>query len=264
MNVVAFIPARMAATRFPGKPLVRILEMPMVEHVYWRSKIAASVNDAWVCTCDEEIFRHIESVGGQAVMTSDTHERASDRMAEALLEVEAATGQRVDLAVLVQGDEPMVMPEMLDQLIEPALRGGLADVYNLIEAVDSDEEFHDPNCVKVVVDRAWNALYLSREPIPSGRKFRGEFARWKQLGLIAFTREAILGYAKLEPTSLEIIESVDVNRLLEHGRRLQMIPTEYRTKAVDHPADVAAVEALMLEDPLVQGYIKGGGADEGV
>jgi len=254
MHVIGFIPARMAATRYPGKPMARILGMPMVEHVYWRSLLAPSIDDAWVCTCDQEIMDHMLSVGGKAVMTSAAHQRASDRMAEAVALVEERTGKQVDLAVLVQGDEPMVEPEMLDVLVRTAREDGSADVYNLIQAIRTEEEFGSPDTVKVVLDRSWNALYLSREAIPSRRKHSGPADRWKQLGLIAFTRQAILDYARLEPTPLEIIESVDVNRLLEHGRRLRMIPTGHVTVAVDHPRDLPTVAALMARDPWVPRY----------
>ena len=253
MNVVGFIPARMASTRFPGKPMAPIGGLPMIEHVYWRT-LLSSLDDAWVCTCDVELHDHMISIGGKSVMTSDQHERASDRIAEALEKVEAATGQKVDLAVLVQGDEPMILPSMLDELAAPARAGVEADVFNLMERIDSDQDFEDPNCVKVVVDTSSNALYLSREPIPSRKKFDGQPPRWKQLGLIAFRREALVDYARLEPTPLEIVESVDVNRLLEHGRRLRMIPTDSRTQAVDTPADLELVEALMATDPLISRY----------
>lgn len=258
VKVLAFIPARMAATRYPGKPLAPILGMPMVEHVYWRALLTPSLDDAWVCTCDQEIFDHMSGVGGKAVMTSDAHQRASDRMAEAVLLVEASTGERVDVAVLVQGDEPMVEPAMLDDLVKVAREDSGAGVYNLIQTIGTEEEFESPNTVKVVVDRNWNALYLSREPIPSRAKHSGTVHRWKQLGLIAFTREAILEYAHLEPTPLEVIESVDVNRLLEHGHRLRMVPTDYVTLAVDHPQDLQTVEALMAQDPWVRRYPRSG------
>ena len=253
MNAVGLIPARMASTRFPGKPMARIRGIPMVEHVYWRT-ILSSLADAWVCTCDLELHEYMNSIGGKSVMTSDRHERASDRIAEAMAKIEQSAGVRIDLAVLVQGDEPMIVPSMLDELVAPARAGVDADVFNLMERIDSDEEFEDPNCVKVVVDAFSNALYLSREPIPSRKKYDGHPPRWKQLGLIAFRREALVEYARLAPTPLEVIESVDVNRLLEHGRRLRMIPTDCRTQAVDTPEDLALVEALMKDDPLVQSY----------
>lgn len=234
--------------------MARIRGMPMIEHIYWRCMLVENFDDVWVCTCDPEIHDHIRTVGGHSVMTSVRHERASDRMAEALEIVEADGGGRIDLAVLVQGDEPMIVPEMLDALVGPAREGGDADVYSLVEPIWTDAEFEDANCVKVVMDRSCNALYLSREPIPSRRKFDGEVPRWKQLGLIAYTREALLEYARLEPTPLEVIESVDVNRLLEHGRRLRMIPTKYHTQAVDTPADLERVDAAMRDDPLMARY----------
>lgn len=151
-------------------------------------------------------------------MTSDAHQRATDRIAEALPYIEERTGRRVDIGVLVQGDEPMLVPEMLDELASPMRERGV-EVANLVAPIGGPEEFEDANTVKVVMDCDGFALYFSREPIPSRKKSEDAVPMWKQLGLIAFTREALVAYTRLEPTPLERIESVDMNRLLEHGRR---------------------------------------------
>ena len=121
MNIVAIIPARMGSTRFPGKPMAPMLSMPMIGHVYLRTAMSGILTDCWVATCDEEIKTYIESIGGKAVMTADTHERCSDRTAEAMVKIEAATGKKIDIVVMVQGDEPLVTPEMIDEAVN-ALR----------------------------------------------------------------------------------------------------------------------------------------------
>lgn len=253
--MVGIVAARLASTRYPNKPLVPLLGMPMIGHVYHRSRMAQSLDDVWVATCDTEIAQYVESLGGRAVMTAATHERATERIAEAVPLIESALGRRIDVAVLLQGDEPMVLPGMIDELTLPLRSsGGAAEVVNLISPIATDEEFVDSNVVKVVFDRVGHALYLSREPIPSTRKHPGGFPRWKQLGLIAFTRDALMDYVRLDPTSLERIESVDINRLLEHGRRVRMIPTDSITAAVDTPADRTVVESQMRDDPLVASY----------
>lgn len=256
MHVVGIAAARMASTRYPNKPMVEILGMPMIGHVLHRSRMAKSLNDVWVATCDQSIIDYVESIGGKAVMTSDQHQRATERIAEAVPIIEKRTKKKIDVAALLQGDEPMLLPEMVDALIKPMrARGRKPDVANLISPIETDEDFNDPNTVKVVLDRKSNAMYLSREPIPSPKKFSGETPRWKQLGMIAFTRRALMDYVKLEPTPLEIIESVDMNRFLEHGKRIRMIPALWKTAAVDTPGDRDRVERLMRNDSLLSRYL---------
>jgi 3-deoxy-manno-octulosonate cytidylyltransferase (CMP-KDO synthetase) len=256
LNVIGIAAARMASTRYPDKPMVPILGMPMIGHVLHRSRMATTLDDVWVATCDQAIVDYVRSIGGKAVMTASTHERATERIAEAMQKIEAETGRRVDVAALLQGDEPMLVPQMIDELIGPMRAPVPPPVVNLISAIDAEDEFTDPNTVKVVLGTGRDILYLSREPIPSRKKFSGDVPRWKQLGMIAFTRDALLDYVALPATPLEIIESVDMNRLLEHGRRIHAVPTAYRTAAVDTPADRDRVERFMTGDPLLSSYLR--------
>lgn len=255
MNIVAIIPARMASSRYPDKPMVKILGMPMIGHVYHRSRMCTCLSDTWVATCDREIADYIESIGGKAVMTADTHQRASDRAAEALRKIEKATGNAVDYAAMIQGDEPMLNPRMIDEMIAPVLNDTGLQIINLITKIDTSEEFENANAVKVVFDRQGFALYFSREPIPSRKKYSGDIPMWKQLGIILFSRKALLDYTQMTPTPLEIIESVDMNRFLEHGVRIKMIPTTHQIFGVDVPADMQAVEPLLRKDPLTDNYL---------
>ena len=119
MNIIGIIPARLASSRFPNKPLTKILGIPMIGHVYLRSKMCKELMDVYVATCDNEIRAYIESIGGKAVMTSDTHKRASERTAEATRKIEELTGQAFDFVVMIQGDLPSIVPEVIDQLISP-------------------------------------------------------------------------------------------------------------------------------------------------
>ncbi len=256
MNIVGIIPARMAATRFPNKPMAILAGLPMIAHVYERSCMSQKISDVWVATCDQEIIDYMVSRGGKAVMTSDTHQRASDRAAEAMINIEKITKEKIDYVVMIQGDEPMLMPEMLDELVNPVIEGGDPQVVNLISAIDSNEDFLNPNTVKIVFDREMNAMYLSREPIPSGKKYKSAYPMWKQLGIIMFSREAMLNFSNLEPTPLEIIESVDMNRFLEHGVKIKLVPTSIKTIGVDTPEDLKRVEELMATDTLLPGYKK--------
>lgn len=254
-NIIGVIPARMASSRFPDKPMAKILGMPMIGHVYQRSLLCGSLNDAWVATCDQVIVDYIESTGGKAVMTADTHQRASDRAAEALLTIEKKTGIPVDYVVMIQGDEPMLNPAMLDELIAPVLSDPTLQVVNLMTKIDTIEEFENPNAVKTVVDQQNFALYFSREPIPSRKKYSGDMQMWKQLGIILFSRAALLGYAQMTPTPLEIIESVDMNRFLEHGTRIKMVPVPFRAIGVDVPSELHEAEALLQNDPFTAKYL---------
>jgi len=255
LNIVAIIPARMASSRFPGKPMTLISGMPMISHVYHRSRLCKRLNDVWVATCDREIFNYIESIGGKAVMTVDTHQRASDRAAEALLGIEKITGNFIDYVAMIQGDEPMLDPQMIDELIAPVEVDAGLQVTNLISLIDSPEEFENENVVKVVLDQHSFALYFSREAIPSRKKFSGNVPMWKQLGLILFSRMALLDYTQMTPTPLEIIESVDMNRFLEHGIKIKMVPVAHRCFGVDVPEDLQTVEPLMQKDPLTEKYL---------
>jgi 3-deoxy-manno-octulosonate cytidylyltransferase (CMP-KDO synthetase) len=255
MNIVAIIPARMASSRFPNKPMVEILGMPMIGHVYHRSKMCTKLNDVWVATCDQTIVDYIESIGGNAVMTADTHQRASDRAAEALLKIEEMTGNSIDYVAMIQGDEPMLAPQMIDDLVAPVLQDPGLQVTNLIEMIHSQDDFENANVVKVVLDQEGFALYFSREPIPSRKKYTGDIPMWKQLGIILFSRNALLDYTRMTPTALEIIESIDMNRFLEHGIKIKMIPTVNKTCGVDVPEDIAVVVPLLRKDTLIEKYL---------
>ena len=252
MKVVAIIPARMAASRFPGKPLAPIAGLPMIEHVRRRVAMCASLTDVVVATCDEEIRRVVEGAGGKVAMTSDIHVRCTDRIAEAAVNIE----MDADIVINVQGDEPLVMPDLLDALIQPLLADPELVTTNLVTPIVSDEEFMSPNTVKVVANRAGDILYLSREPIPSRKKAdNANYEKLKQLGIIAFRGDFLQKFTVLEPTPLEKIESVDMMRAIEHGYKVRMVRCNDRMIGVDVPEDVAMVESALERDPLVKRYL---------
>lgn len=247
MTKIAVIPARMGSSRFPGKPMTQILGKPMIEHVYRRVNQCADVDETIVATCDSEIFDFIESIGGKAVMTSDKHERASDRCAEAVLKYEKEQNAKTEIVVMVQGDEPMTTPEMLTQALRPMIEDPSISVVNLLGDIANTEEFEDRNCIKVVTDLNSNALFFSREPIPT-RLYSNDIPMGKQVCVIPFRRSFLLEYADLSPTPLEIAESIDMMRVLEHGGKVKMVPTQFSTHAVDHPSDVEIVERALLAE----------------
>ncbi|MEW5774451.1 MAG: 3-deoxy-manno-octulosonate cytidylyltransferase [Thermodesulfobacteriota bacterium] len=252
-TAIAIIPARMGSSRFPGKPLAPIAGVPMVGHVWKRVCLALGPERTFVATCDQVIADYVAAIGGRAVMTADTHERCSDRCAEAMLAIEKDLG-RSDLVVMVQGDEPLVTPRMVSEAVAPFAAEPDLQVVNLMAPLHSREEQDDPNEVKVVVDLADNALYFSREPIPSWRKGARDLAMYKQVCIIPFRRDFLLKFNSLVPTPLEVAESVDMLRVLEHGLKVRMVRTAARTVSVDTPQDLAAAEALMAGDALFASY----------
>lgn len=254
MNIISIIPARMGSSRFPGKPMADILGMPMIGHVYKRVKMSKTLSEVYVATCDKEIYDYIESIGGKAVMTSDCHERCSDRCAEAMLKIEKETNEKCDVMVMVQGDEPLTFPQMIDEAVGPMLKDKAIKITNLVADLKTIKEFEDPNEVKVVVDKKGDALYFSREPIPSRKKGVLDVPMKKQVCVIPFTRDFLLEYNEMEPTPLEVIESVDMMRILENGMKVKMIPTSYTTKAVDTQEDLSKVIEMMKKDNLFENY----------
>ena len=253
-KIVAVIPARMGSSRFPGKPMADIHGLPMVGHVYFRTRMCELLDETVVATCDREIAEWVESVGGKAVMTLDTHERCTDRTAECMQKIEAQLGEDVDIVVMVQGDEPMVTPDMIRAAVSPMLDDPSCGVVNLMADLSSVAEFEDPNEVKVVTDLSGNALYFSREPIPSRKKGVLAVPMRKQVCIIPFRRKALIEFNAMPETPLERIESVDMMRLLENGKPVRMVYTAVRTKSVDTPADLELVKELMRDDPLRKDY----------
>jgi len=190
------------------------------------------------------------------VMTKDTHERCSDRTAEAMLKIEERTGERIDIVVMVQGDEPLVYPEMVDNAVNALIEDESVGVVNLMAPMQTREEHEDPNEVKVVVDQSNYALYFSREPIPSRKKGIEKVPMYKQVCIIPFHRDFLLAFNDLPQTALEEIESVDMLRVLETGYNVRMVPTLYETYSVDTEEDLQKVQQCMETDPLVKQYIR--------
>lgn len=250
MNIVAIVPARMGSSRFPGKPLADIHGMPMVGHVALRTAMCSMLAATYIATCDQVIMDFAASKGIRAVMTSDQHTRCTDRTAEAMFAIERELGKRIDIVVMVQGDEPMVTPGMIEAAVRPLLEDPDLKVVNLMADMASVEEFEDPAEVKVVTDLNNNALYFSREPVPSRKKGVTQVPMRKQVCIIPFRREFLIAFNELPETPLEIIESVDMMRILENGEKVRMVPISERTLSVDTPADLERVLGLMRDDPL--------------
>lgn len=251
-RIVAMIPARMGSSRFPGKPLAPLLGRPMIEHVYRRAAMCDRLDAVYVATCDAEIRAAAEGFGATVLMTSAAHERACDRVAEAAERVEA------DIVVMIQGDEPLVTPDMITASVAPLLRDPSVACVNLARRIVSREEYVDPNTIKVVSNVHGDALYFSRSPIPA-TDFARDFAGgrppvFKQVCVIPFRRDYLREFARLSPTPLERAESIDMLRVIEHGGRVRLVETEADTQAVDTPEDLRRVESLLKDDPLIPLY----------
>jgi 3-deoxy-manno-octulosonate cytidylyltransferase (CMP-KDO synthetase) len=224
----------------------------MIEHVYRRTAMCEVLDDVWVATCDQEIKDAVTTFGGKAVMTSASHERASDRIAEAMQHTDA------DIVVMVQGDEPMTYPEMIEASLEPFLsEAEQVMCVNLVARIDSEAEFESPNTIKVVMDANNFAVYMSREPIPTRHRLPfGQLPAYKQVCIIPFTKDGLDLFTRLSPTPLEETESIDMLRFIEHGYRVKMVETSHSTHAVDTADDLKLVEKLMADDALTRTYIK--------
>jgi 3-deoxy-manno-octulosonate cytidylyltransferase (CMP-KDO synthetase) len=221
----------------------------MIEHVYRRTCLCKTLDEVYLATCDSEIAEATERFGGRVVMTASSHQRASDRVAEVAQNIEA------DIVVMVQGDEPMVLPEMIDLTLEPLLRDPKVVCANLAVPIQSESEFLDPNTIKVVIAENGDALYFSRQPIPShGRLPFGRFPAYRQVCVIPFRRDFLLRYSSLRPTSLEQAESIDMLRALEHGYPIRIVQADFLVQSVDTPADLERARLLMRNDPHMLRY----------
>lgn len=242
MGALVVIPARYGSSRFPGKPLATMAGKPMIRHVYERAARAKGVDEVIVATDDARIVEAVAQFKGKSAMTSPTAKSGTDRVAE------VARTKRAAVVINVQGDEPLIEPDMIEQLIEYLGRHTAVPMASLMKPLDSDAEGGNPNVVKVVVDRDNFALYFSRAGIPfirePGRKPLPRF--FKHLGIYGYQRNFILQFPALEPTTLEQLEQLEQLRALEHGFKIKLLETVHDTVGVDTPDDLRRVEQLML------------------
>lgn len=259
MSSVIVIPARYDSTRFPGKPLALLKGKPVIQHVYENLKEATLADDIIVATDSQAIFEKVRSFGGRAVMTDKNHVSGTDRVAE------VAKALDYDIIVNVQADEPLIKPEMIDDVIgllsaKSARSDRRADMGTLVRKIERAEEITDPNIVKAVFDREGFAFYFSRAPIPYHRDlFRGmgngewgtdnknhslppELIMFKHIGIYSYRRDVLLRLAEMEPTRLEEIEKLEQLRALENGFKIKVKETLFETIGVDTPQDLEKAE----------------------
>lgn len=216
----------------------------MIEHVYRRAAAARSVSAVIVATDDERILRAVQAFGGEARMTAASHQSGTDRIAEVI------AGVSCDLVVNVQGDEPLLEPEMIDDAVSAFAGDVSLQMSTLRRAITDPAERQNPNVTKVVVDRDGYALYFSRAPIPYVREGCPSAPAWRHVGLYVYTRECLLRLSALPPTALERSEALEQLRALEHGIRIKALETTHDSIGVDTPADLERVRRLMTAGTL--------------
>lgn len=237
---LGIIPARYASTRFPGKPLAMLGDKPMIQWVY--EGASSFFRTVVVATDDQRILKAVEGFGGLVQMTSAEHSSGTERCAEAADLYEQRTGHRFEYVVNIQGDEPLIRAEQL-QILTECMRIPGTLIATLIRPVEDQEEVYNPNVVKVVVDKSFQALYFSRAPIPYVRdpgEAKGPIAKsyFSHIGLYAFRREVLQQVVELPPTALEKAESLEQLRWLEHGIPIRTAITQLASIGVDTPEDL--------------------------
>jgi 3-deoxy-manno-octulosonate cytidylyltransferase (CMP-KDO synthetase) len=243
MKFIGIIPARYQSSRFPGKPLAMIGNKPMIQWVY--ENVAKAVDEVWVATDDERIFRKVESFGGKAIETLSTHQSGTDRCAEAALKI--AKNTDFDIVINVQGDEPFIQPKQIE-LLKSCFTSD-ADIATLIKKIETSEELFNPNRPKVVTDNKQNALYFSRSTVPYFRGSENEdwlskHTFWAHIGMYAYKTDVLQKISKLKQGVLEQAESLEQLRWLENGFKIKTAITEHQSIGIDTPEDLS--EALQL------------------
>ncbi len=240
MKTIAMIPARYEASRFPGKLMMPLGDAPVIVQTYRATVATGLFEDVYVVTDSDVIFNTICEVGGKAIMSKTDHQSGSDRIAEAIFDM------NVDLVVNVQGDEPFTEKKSLAKLIASfdADTNREIDLASLMVRITDSEEIHNPNTVKVVTDTNGRAIYFSRHPIPFSREKTPSVQFFKHKGVYAFRKKALLDFQKLSPKSLELAEKIECLRFLEYGKNIQMVETDVLGVEIDTPEDLVTAQNL--------------------
>ncbi len=239
MSTAIIIPARYASTRLPGKPLIDVNCKSIIQWVYEKALQSKLANKVIVATDDERIFKAVEAFGGEVMMTSTDHNSGSDRIFEVL-----SANPEIEIAVNVQGDEPLITPESIDGAINALLSDETADISTLIREIEDEDEISNPNVVKVVFDNNQNALYFSRSPIPYHRN-KNESKTFAHIGLYAYRKEALAKMTRLPQSSLELAESLEQLRALQNGMKIKVQIVDYNPIGIDTPEDVEKFKKII-------------------
>tara|TARA_B100000242_G_scaffold289230_1_gene258718 strand:- start:1132 stop:1899 length:768 start_codon:yes stop_codon:yes gene_type:complete len=253
MKKIVGIPARLGSSRFPGKPMCKILDYTMIEHCYIRSKLSKDIDDVFVAICDDQLKRFCIEKNIKYIMTDPNIQRPSLRVSAAC---ETLDLNDEDIVVVVQGDEPLVTPDMISLSLKPLINNKHIHVSNLCYEI-SEKEMRDPNEIKVVMDNESNALYMSRSPIPSVEHEEIRQKWFKQVCIMPFKWKFLYDFnTNLSKTSLELQESIEMLRAIQHGYKVRMVISQKKTKSVDCEQDRLDVENLMKDDNFYKLYKK--------
>ena len=239
MKVAVFIPSRYGSTRLEAKPLADICGKPMVQWVYECASKASLADYVAVVTDDERIMKVVEAFGGRAIMTSPLHRSGTDRIAE------AAAGVNAGIIVNLQGDEPLMEPGMVDEAIRPMLDDPSIAISTLKTRITDEEEYTNPNAVKVVTGLNGDALYFTRSPVPNIKGAFADGVAYKHIGLYVYRRDFLLKFPTLEATPLELAERLEQLRALENGVSIRVVETAFNTIAVDTAEDLERVREIV-------------------
>ncbi len=242
MKIIAIIPARYDSTRFPGKPLALIAGKPMIQHVYLRAKKSNILEKVVVATDDLLIKEAVETVGGEAILTRKEHTCGTERIAEAAEILRLAED---DIVVNIQGDQPLLEPALIEELVRPLLLHTDIPMATVAVSIFREEEKNDPNRVKVVLNKEGFALYFSRSPIPYHRPPGESPPYFRHIGLYAYRRDFLDTFIRLEPGILEKAEKLEQLRALEYGYPIAVTITKYDCPEVDTPEDLKRVEEMI-------------------
>lgn len=246
MKAIGVIPARWGATRFEGKVLANLLGKPVIQHVWENAKKAKTLDDLIVACDDERILKAVEGFGGKAVYTSPDQPSGTDRLAEVV------NAMDVDIVVNIQGDEPLIRPIMIDNLVMALQDEKSAQMATIIKKIDDISELTNSNVVKAVVDRNGYALYFSRYAIPYNRTSETDPKKrpvyYKHIGIYAFTKDFLFTFKSLPHSSLEIAEKLEQLRALEYGYKIKVVETKFDTVGVDRPEDLKRAEEALLRE----------------
>jgi len=242
MKIVVIIPARYSSTRFEGKPLQPIDGKPMIQRVYESAKMSEIVTDVAVATDDQRIFDAVSKFGGKAIMTGSDNRTGTDRVAEAADKMGLNPD---DILVNIQGDQPCVVPQHLDDVVRPFLSEKNVAMSTLAFKIVNQDEITNPKDCKVTFDKKGYAMYFSRSPIPLARDDDTVFDTYKHLGVYAYTRRFLETFRNLPQGELEAIEKLEQLRVLEHGHRIRVVVTDYDSPEVDLPQDIVRIEKIL-------------------
>lgn len=239
---IGIIPARYDSSRFPGKPLILINGISMIERVYRQASICAKLSGVLVATDDSRIFDHVKSFGGRVLLTSVSHRSGTDRIAEVVRKLEEK-GERYEVAVNIQGDEPFIQPSQIEKVVD-IFQNLNAEIGTLVKPIDKSEDIFDHNIVKVVLDAHGKALYFSRSPIPFVRNtisdnWLKENNFYKHIGIYGYRTDTLMEITALEPSPLETAESLEQLRWLYNGYVVFTRITDIETIGIDTPDDLS-------------------------